>query len=184
MAPTVTPASDHGRCHHRRGQHLRGVHPGLVARILNRTGDDRGSRPLSHVSDEPAFLPGPGRLPAYARHHPRPAGSAGCRPRRSKASPPSAPSAASTRWNTRGRSSSKSRDALNSRPMEWSSLSRSTSSRRSSTEAAEALKISGIGAVKEAFPGKREFNACIRSDSGSRLGPGIRVWNHRAGAND
>src|SRR3954471_17461478 len=58
--------------------------------------------------------------------------------------PPSPPSAASTRWKTRGSSSSKSRDALNSRLMECSSLRRSTSWRRASSVGDGGLRVSGI----------------------------------------
>ena len=68
--------------------------------------------------------------------------------------PPSAPSAASTRWNTRGRSSSKSRDALNSRLMECSSRRRSISSRNSSADAAGALKMSVMAQGRGSGPGR------------------------------
>ena len=82
--------------------------------------------------------------PLAARRRRR-SGSAAAPRRRSRSSPPSAPSAATTRWNTVGSSSSKSSDALNSRPIDWSSRRRSTSSRSSSVDVVGALMVGGMG---------------------------------------
>jgi hypothetical protein len=70
--------------------------------------------------------------------------------------PPSAPRAAITRSNTLGSSSSKSREALNSREIECSRRRRSTSWRNSSTGPGGTLSVSCMGSVC------RAVRACVR----------------------